>query len=135
MLVLDASVILSAILSEAESPAAARVLDRVAEAGAQVPALWWLEVANGLLQAGRRGRIDAPRCEAALARLRQLPFTTDPEPGPAAWSTILPLARTHELPVYDATYLELAIRLRLPLASFDAALRRVAGRTGVPILP
>lgn len=135
MLVLDASVVLSGVLPEADSAAAGDILDRVAEQGAQVPALWWLEVANGLLQAERRGKIDAPRREAALARLPQLPLTTDARMGRTVWSTVLPLAQAHGLAVYDAAYLELAARLRLPLASLDGALRRAAAAEAVPVLP
>ncbi|MCE9565661.1 MAG: type II toxin-antitoxin system VapC family toxin [Planctomycetes bacterium] len=50
-----------------------------------------------------------------------------------AWSHILPLARAYSLPVYDAAYLELALRLKLPLATIDPNLTRTAANVGVPI--
>jgi predicted nucleic acid-binding protein len=64
-----------------------------------------------------------------------LPIATDMRAGPDAWADILPLADRHRLTVYDAAYLELALRRKLPLASLDAELRAAGVREGVAVLP
>jgi predicted nucleic acid-binding protein len=110
------------------------VLRRVGETGAFVPALWRLEVANGLQIAIRRRRIDSAYRDASLNELRALPISTDAETDNRAWDEILRLADRFGLTLYDAAYLELAQRLRLPLASLDGDLRGAADRLGVPVL-
>ena len=59
----------------------------------------------------------------------------DPETGRQAWSQTIRLADLHRLTAYDASYLELALRRRLPLATLDAALARAATAEGVTVLP
>jgi predicted nucleic acid-binding protein len=133
-LVLDASLALAWYLQDEATPATDIVLDRVAQTGAVVPALWRLELANGLQSAVRRGRITAAYREDSLADLGQMRIETDAETDVHAWSATLRLAEKHELTPYDAAYLELAQRRRLPLATLDLELRRVADNLGVAIL-
>ena len=112
------------------------LLDRVQREGAVVPPLWISEAANVLLLAQRRGRIDRETMQERLALLDMLPIETDNMASGAVWrSSVLTLADVEALTFYDATYLELAIRRGLPLASSDAALRRAARRRGVVVVP
>jgi predicted nucleic acid-binding protein len=124
--VLDSSVVLSWCLPDegALDPDDVQIL--VAARGAIVPGHWSLEVANVLLMAERRGRIDAHFRRAALDDLALLPITVDIETPARAWT-----AETHRLTVYDAAYLELAGRRMLPLATLDAALRRAGEAMGI----
>jgi len=124
--VLDASLALTWFFEDEATPETDRLLDRVSHEGAVVPALWRLELGNVLLQAERRGRISAANVERGLALVGGLPISVDPETISRAWRDTLALARTERLTVYDASYLELAIRRRIPLLTLDkaAAVRR-----------
>jgi predicted nucleic acid-binding protein len=92
------------------------------------------EVANSLLVLTRRKRITSEQCARARRALGQLRPVVDEEGPRVALSKLSDLAAEHTLSVYDATYLELAIRRRLPLASRDAALNRAAKVSGVRTL-
>ena len=129
-LVLDAGAALAAVLPERHSEAARALLLRVADEGAVVPAIWHLEVANTLLAAERRGILDASQRAAVLDHLAVLPIGTDMETAARAWTHTLILARDYGLSVQDAAYLELALRRRVELATFDAALLRAAEAAG-----
>ena len=133
-LVLDGSAALAWCFADETTPAVDAVMDQVAEAGAVVPAIWRLEVANGLQAGLRRGRLDAKRRNAMLAALADLPIGADPETDRHAWTATLRLADRHVLTLYDASYLELALRLGLPMATLDKALRSAADTAGVPLL-
>ncbi len=98
------------------------------------PPLWRLEVANVLRNAVRRGRCDMAFVDRALAELTRLPITIDPETDAQAWSDTLVLSRTEDLTLYDAAYLELAIRRRAVLASYDRDLVAAARRRGLTVL-
>jgi len=135
-LVLDASLTLGWYFEDERSDSGDAILDRVVEAGAVAPGLWRYEVANGLQMAVRRRRIDASYRDAALAELRLLPITIDRigDEFDLAWTTILALSDRFRLTIYDATYLEVANRRRLPLASTDRSLRAAAGVLGLQLL-
>ncbi|MDR3538283.1 MAG: type II toxin-antitoxin system VapC family toxin [Acetobacteraceae bacterium] len=133
-LVLDASVAVSAVLEEEQSDLAHAVLLQVAAQGGVVPNLWHLEVGQTLLVAERRRRIDAASRHAVLGELAALPIVVDLGTARQAWRDTTTLAERHGLTLYDAAYLELSLRLGLPLASFDDALRRAATTEGVTLL-
>lgn len=134
--VLDASVALAALLPEEPASSIAReLLARVADEGAVVPALWPLEIANIIVTRLRRGTLAAERAFDAAARARALNIEVDGQTGERALSATFRLAHAHRLTAYDASYLELAIRCRLPLMSFDAALRRAGTQEAVSVLP
>ncbi len=132
--VVDASATLKWLFEDERSAKSEALLDQVVESGASVPGLWRLEVANSLLVAFRRGRTSAAFRDQALQRLQRIPISVDMETDTRAWSNTLPLAEQTGLSVYDASYLELAIRLRLPLASADHKLCEAAERAGVPLI-
>jgi predicted nucleic acid-binding protein len=110
---------------------AARVLERLREEEGFVPPLWLLELTNGLAAAERRGRLTRADSTRFLHLVEGLPIQVDPAVGYALAADVLDLARDYALSAYDAAYLELALRLGLPLATLDAHLREAAGRAGV----
>jgi predicted nucleic acid-binding protein len=132
-LVLESSTTLAWIYAEETTDAVRQIFEMVAENGAVVPALWRLEVANGLTVAVRRGRIGVEFRDAALADLALLDITTDPHTETHSWTTVLNLADRFRL-TYDAAYLELAHRRSLPLASLDQELRAAGRALAVPLL-
>jgi predicted nucleic acid-binding protein len=132
--VLDASVTLAWFHEHERTGALESLLVQATESGPWAPSLWPLEVANGLQQSVRRGRITLAQRDAALTALALMPVAIDPETGLHAWSTTLDLSTRFTLTVYDAGYLELAIRRGLPLATLDRELRAAAAGAGVPLL-
>jgi predicted nucleic acid-binding protein len=93
-----------------------------------------LEIANVLEMGVRRGRIDAEFRDATLTDLDLLPIQTDPETDKHSWQSTLRLAERHQLTLYDAAYLEVAIRRGLPLASLDRELRGAATAENIMLL-
>jgi predicted nucleic acid-binding protein len=132
-LVIDSSVALVWCFEDEASPTSDALLDQVRDEGAVVPGLWHLEVANVLLQTEKRGRITAADIAMRLQLIAELPIDTDSETAARAWREILALARAEGLTIYDAAYLELAIRRGLPLLTKDQALIAAAQRTGVAV--
>ena len=132
--VLDNSVALAWCFEDEQTPAVMALLDRVTETGAIAPLLWPLEALNGLLVAERRRRLNAATRAALTAFLRELPIMLDLDTAERAWGEAALLAERFRLSVYDATYLELALRRRLPLASLDQGLREAAMAVGVDVL-
>lgn len=133
-LVLDSSFTVAWLNQDEVTASIQAVFDRVALLGAIVPSLWRWEVANALTVAVRRGRMTAEHRDGSLADLSLLNIISDATSETTAWRETLRLADRHGLTVYDAAYLELAIRLHAPLATLDAALIGAAGRQGVPVL-
>jgi predicted nucleic acid-binding protein len=133
--VLDCSIAIAWIFDDESGAATDALLDRAARDGASVPALWHYEVANVLMQAGRRGRVPDSRIAALLQRLQRLPITTHPAPRGLEWAGIIDRAAGLRLTAYDASYLDLAERLALPLATADGALRAAAQSRDVAVLP
>lgn len=131
--VLDASSVLSWCFEDEGGPDSDALIDRVAVHGALVPALWSLEVANALVVAERRDRITRADSDEFLAMLEELPITVDAGTASRAFHETTALARDHALSSYDASYLELALRAQLPLATNDEPLLRAAARLGVPV--
>ncbi len=100
-----------------------------------VPALWPLEMANVLLVLERRKKLTAEDRATALVALHALAFTLDHEMSVLAFTKLSQLASELALSVYDAAYLELALRLKLPLACKDGPLRDAANRRRVQLVP
>jgi predicted nucleic acid-binding protein len=135
-LVLDASLAVSWLLPDESSAASVAVQAELAKAeSVWVGAHWRLEVANSLCMAERRKRLDAAGIAQAVALFTQLPVIVDTETNEHASAETLSLARQHTLSVYDAAYLEIALRRGATLATLDGPLRVVAKKLGVPLLP
>ncbi len=133
-LVLDNTVALAWCFEDEQNPAIMALLDRVVERGAVAPQLWPIEALNGLLTAQRRGRIDAEARAQMSSLLADLPIVLDDQTAGQLWTATARLAEQHQLSAYDATYLELAKRLNLPLATNDRALITAARVEGVALL-
>jgi len=133
-LVLDSSATLAWIYADEITAPIRHVFNLVSENGAWVPGLWKLEVANILEMGARRGRHDIAFRNSTLADLALLPISVDAETDRQAWGATLRLAERHRLTLYDAAYLELALRRGLPLASLDTELRGAAQAEEVVLL-
>ena len=131
--VLDCSVTMAWGFDDEATPYTDGVRDNLADVRAIVPALWPVEVANATIVGERRKRLDEARSSRFLSLLSSLPIIVDAETAARAWADTMHLARAHNLSAYDAAYLELAIRLGLPLASLDEKLKAAATAVGVPL--
>ena len=129
--IIDASVTMSWYLAEEASPAGKLAFEQLGAVGATAPVLWWFEVRNALVVNERRGRLDTAGTVGILAHLGGLPIRLDVDQNSDA---VLALAREHRLTVYDAAYLELALRADAPLATLDRQLARAARAAKVPLL-
>jgi predicted nucleic acid-binding protein len=129
--VLDASVALAWCFETETSHFTDAVLDSLADSTALVPTVWPLEIGNALVVAERRGYLDQASSVRFLNLLGQLPLEVEQESPQRMFGEILLLAREQQLSTYDASYLDLAMRSGLPLASRDGALIQAARRCGV----
>lgn len=133
-LVVDNSVVMSWCFADTGGEYADRVLDMLASMEALVPAIWPLEVGNVLLVAERRQRLTEADSIRFLALLGNLPVTVEQESPDRMLKEIVALAREYSLSTYDASYLDLAMRKGLPLATLDRALIIAAAKCKVTIL-
>ena len=129
--VLDCSVAASFFFEDEASPATEALLERLEVEGAIVPTLWRLELGNMLLQAERRHRIRSASLPSILDLATRLPIVTDSQTDDRALREIFALAQQEGLTTYDASYLELAMRRNIDLATRDKQLIRAASRVGV----
>jgi predicted nucleic acid-binding protein len=134
--VLDASVTMSWLLADGKRTDLAyanAVLESLKDPAVHVvvPAIWALEVGNVIARAEQRKLLNEAQSEAFLAMLAGLGAEEDPAGGNVALGDTLQLARRYALSAYDASYLELALRRSLPLATLDSDLRKAATRAGV----
>lgn len=123
---LDASVALAWCFDDESSAYSEAVLDALESAEVFVPALWAMEVANTLMLAARKKRLDSKELERRIGFFGELPIAVDHVSPEAVFGSLRPLAAEHGLTIYDAAYLELALRLSAPLATLDSKLRTAA---------
>ena len=125
--VVDTSIALKWFLEDEEDRAdSLNILKGISETNRPVvPWLWFYEIGNALTFAVRRKRVVFEQVEEFLRLLEQMPIDVD-EPDRATALRLPYLCREHNLTTYDAAYLELAMRLELPLATCDNALIRAA---------
>lgn len=133
MFVIDASVALAWCFKDEQSAATQQLLDRLHSESFFVPTIWPLECANALLAAERSRRIPVTELDKNFDFLIRLRPNIDQD-ADLARATI-PLAQKHRLTIYDATYLELAIRMKAELATRDAALKSAAIASGTTLIP
>lgn len=131
--VLDASVVLAWAFEDETRPETEAALEALTASKASVPSVWPLEVANALVVAERRGRLTEADTIRFLTLLRQLPIEVEIEPVERIFGQVLALARQQGISTYDASYLDLAMRLGLPIATLDEGLQKAASRCGVAL--
>ena len=132
--VADASVAVGWVHPAQATPQTEAMLDAIAQGAIlEVPALWPLEVANALTVLVRRKKLTENERQTGLGWLRALPLRIDHEMSSLAFSRLSELATTHHLSVYDAAYLELAQRRKLPLSCNDGPLQKAAMELGVDL--
>lgn len=134
MFVVDASVTLAWCFSDEAYDAAEDALGRLEHDEAIAPAIWPLEVANGLRTAERRGRMDLADLPRVRDLLLSLPVQVEGVELRTALGEVTEIARGLDLTAYDAAYLALAARRGLSLATVDDRLRRAAISAGVPLV-
>lgn len=134
MFVLDCSAALAMLLPDEASEAVDALADRLAEGAAAAPTIWPLEMRNAMLAALKSRRITAAEFEERLEVLSLLPVEVAPSADAPALARMVALARRHDLSIYDASYLDLARQLALPLATLDSRLRKACGAQ-IPVLP
>ena len=128
----DASVAIAWVHPAQATPETDAMLDRLAAGDSLVvPALWPLEVANALTVLRRRRKLTLDEARTAIEIIRELPVVIDHEAAAMAFTRLVDLATQHELTIYDTTYIELATRRQLPLASNDARMKQAAIRSDV----
>ena len=134
-LVVDASMAMTWCFNDEATPYTRSVLKTLRGSYAEVPALWRIEMKNVLLMNERRGRVTAQGSREFLQLLMALDIRVDVDEPSLDDPTLFLLARRHHLTAYDAAYLELAKRRKLPLATLDKDLLRAAPLEGVALVP
>jgi predicted nucleic acid-binding protein len=132
--VIDASVALAWCLDDETSLPADHALERLTADEAVAPAIWPLEVANGLRSAERRGRITIADGARVRQLLLSLPIQIESADLAAALTEVADLARTFDLSAYDAAYLALAARRGLSMATGDDRLAHACTQAGVELV-
>lgn len=131
--VLDCSVTMAWVFPDEATEETGRLRDSLIEGRAYVPAIWPIEVGNVLRVATGRGRISRDEWGRIRNNLEALPIEIDQLSTSRIWGSVLELAHERRLSVYDAMYLELAVRMQLPLATLDRALAAAGRAAGVEV--
>jgi len=131
--VIDTSVVMAWCFDDEESAYGDDVLKSLATAEAIAPAIWPLEIGNVLVVAERRKRLSKSAIIRFLDLLGELPIIVVQESPERMTKEILALARERQISTYDASYLDLAMRTGLPIATLDSGLKKAAVASGVPI--
>ncbi|MFN8591708.1 MAG: type II toxin-antitoxin system VapC family toxin [Thermomicrobiales bacterium] len=134
-MVLDASVTLAWVFKDEFSEYATRIAAILHLDVAFVPAIWPMEVTNSILSATRRGRLAPYRAYDFLNEIGKLRIEIDREQH---WQMVAQSALDgglrYGVSAYDASYLDLALRRGLPLATQDRRLAEAALAAGIPML-
>jgi len=132
--VVDNSVVMSWCFKDEANQYADAILDRLEKATAIVPSIWPLEVVNVLLVAERKKRLSEADSVRFVTLLTQLPIVIEQDQPERMMKEIMALARRHNLSSYDASYLDLSMRMDIPIATLDNNLRAAAQRSQVSIV-
>jgi predicted nucleic acid-binding protein len=132
--VVDSSLAMAWCFADEATPETQALLLRMETEAAAVPSWWFLEITNVLYLTEKKKRITSVQVAEFIALLEGFDLSIQDDGPSRAFSTLLPLCRSHELTSYDALYLDLAMSRQLPLATLDEALRKAAIKAGVPLL-
>lgn len=127
--VLDCSITVAWFFQDEADAYSNGVLDFLKKSVAYVPAFWQLEVANAFLMAEKKKRVSQANLVQAIAEIKLLPIEIAQDEPDAIG--LINLARRYNLSIYDATYLDLAMQFRMPLASKDNGLNAAAKKCGI----
>ena len=95
------------------------------------PGVWPLEIANVISRAESMGQIEETRSAHFLEIIREMNIATESIAQDVSFGSVLHLARVYKLSSYDASYLELAMRYSIPLATLDKDLITAMKKVGV----
>jgi len=133
--VIDNSVVMSWCFEDEQTAHSQRILKDLKTMEALVPALWPFEIANGLMMAERRKRINLDEVIVFIGFLKQLPIQIEHiSIKDEGWLACYHIGREHQLSAYDASYLYLAVREKIPLGTFDAPMIKAAKGLKITIL-
>lgn len=131
---LDSSVALAWCFEDEQTESTAELFERLGRESAAVPSLWFIELTNVLALSERKRRATQAKTAEFIALVQKFDLEVDQDGPGRAFNHVLDLCREHRLTAYDAMYLDLAIRKRLPLATLDDELRKAAKRANIPLL-
>lgn len=131
--VVDASVAVAWCFADEINAYADAVGRAISKMRAYAPLIWPVEMWNAFLVGERHRRCSSADTARWMAYLRSLPIIVEGSLVDGNGETVFALARTYNLSAYDATYLELALRKGLPLATLDKKLARAAQEARVEI--
>jgi predicted nucleic acid-binding protein len=131
--VLDCSITMTWCFEDESNNFADEILENLQVSTAVVPTIWPLEVANVLLIAEKNKRLTGVQSASFIDALSALPIIIDPSTTFRAMHSIFSLASTTGLTIYDAAYLELAVREKIPLITLDKGLSKAAKKLSVPL--
>lgn len=129
--VVDNSVVLSWVLKDENSKKSQKILNNLTSSRGYVPSLWPYELANALFVAQKRDRIKEVDSAAFIKHLKKLPIFIEESEYDTITKDVLSLSREHNITVYDASYMELAIRKNIAMASFDKLIIRLCQKIGI----
>ena len=132
--VLDCSLTMAWFFEDEATPATDAIFAALPESEVHVPALWPMEIANVMTLAERKRRTTEAKISHFVKTLLEQPIYIDYESPDRSFTHLMPLAKRHGLTIYDAAYLELALRRDLPLATLDHLLLSAAKAEGVPAI-
>ena len=132
--VIDASMTGAWMLPDEDPRRYAPLRAQAERQGLIAPVLWLTEIANAVIVAERRQRITAMQRVVIAGAVAELDVVLDPPLPARLWSAVVDLALAQRLSVYDASYLELAMRASLPLLTLDGALKRACVACGIAVL-
>jgi predicted nucleic acid-binding protein len=133
--ILDASVALACVLPDEKTPDLVSWIDILLISGdALVPAHWWAEVGNGLLMAARRKRISDAVVEISIRDLLNFDVLQSDQLASEQILDTAKISQAHNLTMYDAFYVHLALETHLPLVAFDRKMTTAARVLNIPIL-
>ncbi len=132
--VLDCSMTMSWFFEDEADAYADRAMDRLNAGGAIVPQIWNYEIVNALIVGEKNKRLERTQSQGILKRLRKLPIVIDKLQPNETMAEILLLSGKYKLSAYDAAYLELAVRLALPVATRDNVLAKSVIASGLQLL-
>jgi predicted nucleic acid-binding protein len=132
--VLDASIVMAWFFKDETNALAEHVMTLVESCDVHVPYHWHAEVANSLIMGERKGRVETAFVDQFAQIIENLDILPESPLAERNAVSLLPLARQHQLTIYDALYLDLAQRRECPIATLDKALARAASEAGVTVL-